>query len=1150
MSDQPQVLSGTYRVGAEIGRGSFANVYKGQHILSKAPVAIKSVQLARLNKKLLENLEYEITILKKMSHPHIVALIDCHQTPSHFFLIMEYCSLGDLSYFFKRRKEISDSLPLIASLFQRYPSPPHTNGLHEDLARHFLKQLASALEFLRKHQLVHRDIKPQNLLLCPPKRTEREAVDAGYKGHWELPVLKLADFGFARILPSTSMAETLCGSPLYMAPEILRLEKYTAKADLWSVGAVLFEMVAGRPPFRASTHVNLLSQIEQMGDTIEFPEGNRTSPDIKRLVRSLLKKDATQRMGFAEFFSDPVLSEDVDDSHSALTNKPLDQSFLDENLYISDYIQLGPSNPRHGTAATAAQEHQQQKRKHQLPPASNRPHQHLTEVTNWQEQASGKPILNRQFNAPMMALGEQQAQKQLLPTGNSADAGTSSNNNNSRPPAPPTPPHSVPRILDDAESATGPLATKDLQRLDTRPRAATNTTTLSHSPHSTHSTSSSQSSSSSITSDRLPHQQQPHTPKSYSPNTLPRDTSPSPGASWLVPQHNKRRTPQFMEENAAQYQQQHHHHHTQQHLTNLDTKHSSGNAKVYTSSGRSGYNSSNNSNTSLGKNAVSTAFGASAGAGANGSNNAARARTATSSSSPSDIFSRPLESEYVVVEKRAVEVNSFADELTHSPSDHKPSSRNNSMSSQSGNNAYQNQQYQNQYNQQQQQLQHRRNSSTRSSPGSAAVAVAMAAASAAAASAAAVAAVASGGSGSRRHRNSSSSSGSSTDHTNAHYYAQQTPVSPSSETISKVPQRRLSIVYGSSPSNALSRALSMASARLFGTRVAENGDVLATTPPQFSQRSLPSDAEEKRFVRHVVNLATKAKAISIFAEVKYSQLLPSSGNSSSDVDLSPDAMVVVAKEALVLYLKTLSLLSRIMKETSFWWKSQGGGAGIGESPLAPGSAGSSNSSGSSSSSSPSGGLGVAYQRPLQASKKLIEQVQWIRDKFNESLEKAEYAQMQINQYSGSCSEAISAHCATLTAAKLIFDRALEMSRSAAMSEAASIDLEGSEISYGTAIWMLQALMEPDDDESGTGSNESLDASDRNRVLTAIDTISHRLQVVRRKMTQQQQQQQQQQYPGAVSGITAGPTPTGSLPRSSPHSPSLGPATTCPSPTHE
>lgn len=135
-----------------------------------------------------------------------------------------------------------------------------------------------------------------------------------------IPVLKVADFGFARILPAAAMAETLCGSPLYMAPEILRYEKYDAKADLWSVGAVLFEMTAGKPPFRASNHVELLRKIEKGEDRIKFPdESSRTastdkdgselpppvpvSPDIKALIRALLKRKPGERMAFDEYFA-------------------------------------------------------------------------------------------------------------------------------------------------------------------------------------------------------------------------------------------------------------------------------------------------------------------------------------------------------------------------------------------------------------------------------------------------------------------------------------------------------------------------------------------------------------------------------------------------------------------------------------------------------------------------------------------------------------------------------------------------------------------------------------------------------------------------------------------------------------------------------
>lgn len=138
-------------------------------------------------------------------------------------------------------------------------------------------------------------------------------------------MLKIADFGFARSLPHLSLAETLCGSPLYMAPEILRYEKYDAKADLWSVGTVLYEMCTGKPPFRAQNHVELLKRIEKAQDAITFPgeavteDRSGSSPhnhtnvipiseDIKDLIRQLLKRNPVERISFEEFFMNPTVS--------------------------------------------------------------------------------------------------------------------------------------------------------------------------------------------------------------------------------------------------------------------------------------------------------------------------------------------------------------------------------------------------------------------------------------------------------------------------------------------------------------------------------------------------------------------------------------------------------------------------------------------------------------------------------------------------------------------------------------------------------------------------------------------------------------------------------------------------------------------------
>lgn len=828
-----------YKVGQEIGRGSFATVYKGKHLASKTPVAVKAVTRAKLNKKLLENLGSEISILKGMKHPHIVALLDYRETSSHFFLVMEYCSLGDLSYFIRKRDKISESLPLAASLFERYPSPPG-GGLHEDLARHFMRQLAAAIEFLHDRNLVHRDIKPQNLLLSPPKLTEEEAQAAHYAGQWELPVLKLADFGFARFLPSTSLAETLCGSPLYMAPEILRYEKYNAKADLWSVGSVAYEMVVGKPPFKAVNHVELLRVIEESRDHIRFPENSTISPNMKRLIRSLLKKAPTERIGFVEFFNDPVLVDAI-----PAQNRPLDMSRLDSNLFISEYVEGG------------------------LP------------------------------GAPDMAdMGEDT-------NGTAAGAGTTQ--------------------ADTYEGGLRQTVAAAQQQLV---------------------------------------KGEPHRSDSVDDYAAATTIKPVKGATIIDPAETQTQT-RTQARTMAQAQAQAHHHHQQQQQQQQ----------------RSGDVATANNATTRASPPISSPSPSpslllhnrpvlSADAGAN--NDLA---VVTAAKNGRD----KIDSGYVVVEKRTVEVNALADELASSPK-----------------------------------------AVTTTSP------AAMA------------------------RRNSSSSS----------------PIRVMTQASNAQRERRASIGYGTSPTSALARALSMASARLFGTRMDSTGATTKISPPQFAQQmTIPStiDVDERRVIKQLETLAKRANVVFLFAEVKYAQFVPASAQRGTpplptspssptfqddDHELDDEAALTVAEEALQLFVKTLSLLSKAMERLDGWWK-RNQNSGI--------------------------------------SSRLNELVQWMRDTFNESLDKAEYVQARRDALSKKNIDI------NVTAEKLLFDRALEMSRAAAVSEMMGEDLDNCSVSYGTALYMLEAILDTDQQDDGLGE------TDRALVEKFIEHVSHRLSKLHRRL---------------------------------------------------
>ena len=262
---------GQYIVTKRLGHGSFATVWRGHHRTTNAPVAIKSISRSKLSGhvKHADNLQSEISILRTLQSPHIVQLLDLQSSERHIYLILEFCAGGDLSHFLRQHK----ALPL-------------------PLVQHFARHLMLGLQLLHSKQLIHRDLKPQNLLLDQAT-------------HPMQATLKLADFGFARELEGEDLAATLCGSPLYMAPEILRYQPYDGKADLWSVGAIVYEMVAGRPPYTGQNHLELLQRIDR--EEVHFPATLQVSAECVDFIVRLLKRRPEERMSFEHFFDHPFV---------------------------------------------------------------------------------------------------------------------------------------------------------------------------------------------------------------------------------------------------------------------------------------------------------------------------------------------------------------------------------------------------------------------------------------------------------------------------------------------------------------------------------------------------------------------------------------------------------------------------------------------------------------------------------------------------------------------------------------------------------------------------------------------------------------------------------------------------------------------------
>lgn len=265
ITDKNRVLE-YHRVGF-LGEGGFARVYEVRDIRGTR-LACKVVTKTSLKtKKAKTKLYAEIKIHRSLAHPNIVRFHDCFEDDDNVYMTLELCHSGSLMDMLRRRR--------------RFTEPE---------ARFFIVQLIGACHYMHSHQVIHRDLKLGNLFL-----------DANMN-------IKVGDFGLAALIENPGeRKKTICGTPNYIAPEVLfdTANGHSFEVDTWSIGVILYTLLIGRPPFQTKDVKEIYTRIRD--NIYEFPADRRISADARECIQSILTPDPQKRPTLLEIIASPFI---------------------------------------------------------------------------------------------------------------------------------------------------------------------------------------------------------------------------------------------------------------------------------------------------------------------------------------------------------------------------------------------------------------------------------------------------------------------------------------------------------------------------------------------------------------------------------------------------------------------------------------------------------------------------------------------------------------------------------------------------------------------------------------------------------------------------------------------------------------------------
>ncbi|KAM9033209.1 serine/threonine-protein kinase DCLK1 isoform X2 [Monodelphis domestica] len=268
----PATIAERYKVGRTIGDGNFAVVKECIERSTAREYALKIIKKSKCRGKehMIQN---EVSILRRVKHPNIVLLIEEMDVPTELYLVMELVKGGDL-----------------------FDAITSTNKYTERDASGMLYNLASAIKYLHSLNIVHRDIKPENLLVYEHQDGSKS--------------LKLGDFGLATIVDGPLY--TVCGTPTYVAPEIIAETGYGLKVDIWAAGVITYILLCGFPPFRGSGDDQEVLFDQILMGQVDFPSPywDNVSDSAKELITMMLLVDVDQRFSALQVLEHPWVNDD------------------------------------------------------------------------------------------------------------------------------------------------------------------------------------------------------------------------------------------------------------------------------------------------------------------------------------------------------------------------------------------------------------------------------------------------------------------------------------------------------------------------------------------------------------------------------------------------------------------------------------------------------------------------------------------------------------------------------------------------------------------------------------------------------------------------------------------------------------------------